>query len=399
MTEAPDPRDDVVAPQSEFDVVVKGGRVIDPAVGLDEQLDVGFAGGRLRALEPEISAARASTVIDASNAIVVAGLVDLHGHYFASGYPFAVPPDAACLPHGVTTAVDAGTSGWVNFPAFRKTDMQATVRLFALLNVCALGLTPRAAGVPELSDMRFAQVEQAVQAIRDNRDVVVGVKARATTEASSPEDILPALAIGRRIADEAGGMLMLHLSGSPVAVGDLLTSLRSGDVVTHCFHGRGSTILDDRGRVRADVRAARAEGVLFDVGHAGFHCAIDIARRALAEGFAPDTLSSDAFRFPGGADAPTLTEVMTVFLALGMSLNDVVAAVTCRPADVLGRAPGIGRLVPGVSEDAAVIAVRSRRRTLHDQDGGQVESDIELEAVCTVRAGRVVHSVVNDARY
>ncbi|OGK83138.1 MAG: dihydroorotase [Candidatus Rokubacteria bacterium GWC2_70_16] len=371
----------------DFDLILRGGTVVDPGQGVEGPCDVAFANGRVAAVAPDLSVT-ATEAIDVTGKLVTPGLIDLHGHFFHRGQPLFVDPDELCLPGGVTTAVDAGSSGWATYAGFREYVIQrAETRVLAFLHLATTGLATVAAGVGELEDFRFAQEERTRDALRRFPELL-GLKVRIQRAATGEANALPALDMARRICDEAGTRLMVHISGTPIPLEAILERLRPGDIATHIFNGHEHGILDGAGQVLPAVRDAAARGVILDVAHAGVHFDVEVARAALAQGLPPTTLSTDMVRPAVARRMYDLLGVMSTFLALGLPLPEVIRAVTEAPARAIGQAGKLGALVPGACGDAAVLALEEGDFTFGDAAGHDIKAAQRFVPVLTVRAGR-----------
>ncbi|HEY7602147.1 MAG TPA: amidohydrolase/deacetylase family metallohydrolase [Methylomirabilota bacterium] len=369
------------------DLLLTGGHVVDPLSGVDGRRDVAFASGRVAAVDATIPRETAREVVDVSGAYVAPGLIDLHAHAFIAGHDLGIETDAVCSSTGVTTLCDAGSTGAANFAGLREYVMaRVETRVLAFVHVAAIGLTHVAIG--EHCYLEYSDPDMAAGVAREHRDVVLGVKVRIQKEVVAQHGLEP-LRRGIRAADAAGVPVIVHVNNPPVEYGEVLALLRPGDIVSHFLHGRGSGILDGEGRLKDAVVAARRRGVVFDVAHGRNHVNFPVARRALEQGFQPDTISSDLTR-PGRAgvvrDLPT---TLSKFLSLGMPLADVVRAATAAPARAIGRSGGLGALVPGAAGDAAVFAVDEGRFPYQDADGNVLEGAKRWAPRLTVRAGRV----------
>jgi len=330
--------------------VLRGGRVVDPGTGVDAELDVVIEGGTLAALcaPGALPAGPGDTVLDVAGALVVPGLIDLHAHWY-EGSPYGVEPRAN-LRGGVTCAVDAGTAGFESFGAFRRFAIDpAPVRIFAFVHIAAAGLA--ASMVGELEEIRYARPVETAEVIRAHRDVAVGVKVRLGTQAAGG-NVRAALELALEAGELAGVPLMVHIADG-ADVPWVVSRLRPGDIVTHALTANGMGILDG-GRVRPEVRAARARGVLFDVGHGCGSFSWDVARRALEDGFAPDTISTDLHRYSIGGPVIDLPTTMAKLSHLGMSRDEVLASVTARPAAAIGH-PELGALRVGGPADVTIL--------------------------------------------
>jgi dihydroorotase len=369
-----------------YDLVLKGGHVIDPASGVDARRDVAFSTGRVAAVDADIPAGAARETVDVRGAYVAPGLIDLHAHAFIAGHDLGVRTDPICAATGVTTLCDAGSTGAGNFEGLREFVMaRAETRVLAFLHIAAIGLAHLAIG--EHSFLDYSDPDLAAGVAREHRDVIVGIKVREQIEVVGGHGLEP-LRRGLSAAEAAGVPVIVHVNNPPVEYGEVLALLRPGDIVSHFLHGRGSGILDERGRIKAAVLDARRRGVLFDVAHGRNHVNFPVARQALEQAFYPDTISSDLTR-PGHAtivrDLPT---TLSKFLSLGMPLAEVVRAATAAPARAIGRSD-LGSLAIGAAADAAVFVVEEGRFPYQDADGHTLEGHHRWVPRLTVRAGRV----------
>ncbi len=368
-----------------YDVIIRGGRVIDPRNKVDGVLDVGLRDGKVSVVG-DLSGANASDVIDAAGKLVTPGLIDLHTHLFKDFSIFGIDVDELSPRTGVTTSVDTGTAGWINYAGFRKVIMEpAETRVLAYVNLSGVGLPYRRG---EMVYEGYVQAGECAQAISRFPDGTIGVKVRLYRGVGGDADLRDLLEIALEAARRCDKPLMIHISGSDVPLPDLLEPLRPGDVITHCYHGDEiASILDRSGKVTSQVRDARERGVIFDIGHGVGSFSFDVGRKAMDDGFPPDTISSDIHSL--GINGPTfdLPTTMTKFHHLGMPLNDIIARVTSAPAEAIGY--DLGHLSPGVTGDVAVFEEEAGSFELTDADDVTVVSEKRFACNATIKAGKV----------
>jgi dihydroorotase len=373
----------------QYDLLLKGGDVVDPSQDLRQHSDIAFRDGHVAALAPNLPVNSAREVIDVSGHLVTPGLIDIHGHFFYRGWPGAVDPDVACLPNGVTTAVDAGSTGWGNYQALKDYILTpCDTRVYAFVHLCATGLTSLTARIGELQNLAFAQIDQAIRCIDENRDNVLGIKVRIDHRATGEANALPALEMARQVADATQSRMMVHVSGTPIPLVRIFDLMQPGDVATHILNGHANGILDGNGRILDEVREARKRGIILDVGHAGVHFDLTVGRAAVSQDFWPDTLSTDIHTPPPDRVVYDLLGVMSTFLALEMPLPGVIASVTANAAAAIGQENELGTLRVGSAGDAAVLDLQEGDFTFVDAAGNQVQAGQKLASVLTVKDGQ-----------
>ena len=374
-----------------YDLALTGGRLLDPAQGINnEPRDVAFKDGKVAAVAHRIDFSQAAQSIDATGKLITPGLVDLHGHFYHGGNGSAVPADQTCLSSGVTTGVDAGSAGFLNYGAMRDYVFPAhRTRLLAFLHIGAVGLAANRALGGGLHDMRIINVAETAQAIRENPGFLFGVKVRMHYDAVARWNAHEAMSKAREAATAAGVPLMVHISGTPIPLPEVLEHLGPGDIATHAFNGLPENMLDNAGKVRPEVRAAADRGVIMDVAHAGIHCDVAVVKAAMDQGIIPDTISTDVHIAPPGRIVYLMNDLVSKFHAMGMPLADAVAASTSRPAQILGLQDTIGSLAVGMAGDAAVWEQRQGRFVWHDMAGHNVEGQLRLDTFATIKAGAV----------
>lgn len=371
----------------DYDLAILGGTLLDPAQGVRARLDVAFTGGRVAAVAPSIEPAKCASTIDATRQLVLPGLIDAHVHVFPGVSHYGVSADKTCLPHGVTTVVDAGSAGADTFTGFRQYVIEASrTRILAHINISTMGMLSRRIG--ELDDIAWAHVPETLQTIKRNRDVVLGVKVRLTRELVGRGGGLTPLTLAREAADAAGVPLMVHPQRSWAdSLDEVLAVLREGDILTHTYHGLEQGILDEHGRVRRSVIAARDRGVSFDVGHGEGSFDWGVCESALAQDLPPTTISSDLHRYNVDGPVHDLLTTLSKFVLLGVDLMDAVRMVTEVPARQIGRAGELGTLRVGAIADAVVLDLRDGRFELVDSAGAVRVSEQQLVPSVVVKDG------------
>ena len=373
----------------DYDLLVAGGTVLDPASGRNGRFDVAIQDGRIAAIEPRVAPERAARVLDVRGCHVTPGLIDFHVHSYWGVNPYGFDADPICTQSGVTTAVDAGSSGSINFPGFKRFIAEsARTRMLAFVCLAQHGVLQNP---KELRDMAFADPEGAARTVRENRDVGVGIKVRLD-EPSVLENGREALRLAIQAAEASGTPIMVHIGYTALSIEEIAETLRPGDVITHCFTPLTPSIVDEQGRLRPAVRAAHERGVIFDVGHANRHFTFDIVRACLAQGLAPDVISTDLHAFSPGGPVVDMPTTLTKLLAVGMPLEQVIAGATIAPARVIGWDDRLGRLEVGREADVAVLELMDAPLTLRDCAGNTLEASQYLRARHTIRRGAVVSS-------
>lgn len=372
-----------------YDIVIRGGEVIDPSQGLRKVCDVAVQGNRIAAVEESIDASGTHQVIDARGQLVVPGLIDLHVHVYEHS-PFGLDADSLCAAGGVTTMLDAGTAGSYNFDAFRRETIdRARTQIFSLVNLSCIGLI--AANLGELLDRRYADPEGVVTTIARNPDVAVGVKIRAGTHIiGAGEQGWANLRDAIQAARDSGTWLMVHIGESPMSIPELAEALAPGDCITHCFKGGSTRVTDDSGRVWEAIHAAAERGVIFDVGHGFGSFQWEVVQAALDDGFEPTTISTDIHTRNLHGPVYDMPTTMSKFLMLGTPLERVIEMSTTRPARILNQAGELGTLKVGSVADIAVLEQHTGRFVFTDSYRQQRIGEQLLTAATTVRRGEIV---------
>jgi dihydroorotase len=363
-----------------YDLMIKGGRVIDPSVGLDAVRDVAIAGGRIAAVEASI-AGDATDTIDARGKIVSPGLIDIHTH---AGRSKEGP--LLALQDGVTGWIDAGSGGADNIDQIAAVARAAPQIGRALVNIARTGVAPGG----ELHDINRANVALAQGAIARNRDVVVGVKARLSNNVAGAND-LEALRRAQEAAAPFNLPVMIHVGQNYSPMRTILPLLKRGDIVTHMYAPGMNGILDDKGNLFPDVTAARRRGILFDFGNGvADHFDWDTVEKATKQGFWPDTFSTDwnvMSKTTGVVDFPN---VMSKFIMFGMPLGQIIACATVNAARLFPSFDDRGTLNVGAPADVTILELRDGTFEFLDNYKGTRTGRQRLFPAVTVLAGKPV---------
>jgi len=382
----------------DYDLLLSGGTVLDPAAGGDEagprRADVAIAGGRIAAVAPSLPHERARRTIDVRSGLVTPGLIDLHTHVYWGGTSLGVDPDALSAASGVTTHVDAGSSGAGNFPGFRRHLIErAQVRVLPFLNISFAGIFAfsRRVMVGESIDLRLLNVHEAVRVGHEHRDLIVGMKVRLGLIAGEGRG-LPPLQHTLQAAEALGVRMMVHTDNPPPTRREVLPLLRKGDILTHAFRPfpNGPTVDPGvTGRILPELWEARERGVVIDIGHGMGSFSFESAEACLAQGFLPDVISSDVHALCIDGPAYDLPTTMSKLLSLGMPLERVIAAATSAPARAIGR-PDLGTLRPGSPADVTVLDDRTGAFEYVDVTGRTMTGRRRLVPVLTIAGGEVL---------
>ena len=352
---------------SKFDIVLAGGRVIDPSQGLDTVTDIGFADGKVAAIGVDLPRIGDVKVHDVSGKLVTPGLIDLHTHVYWGGTSIGIDPTDYARRCGTTTMIDAGTAGAGNFAGFRAHVIEACdARILAYLNISFAGIFAFSDDVMvgESEDVRLLHARACLNVANLHRDLLVGIKVRVGARASGSMGYAP-LDIAIEVAEETGMPVMCHLDWPPPSRRDVVSRLREGDILTHCFRPFPASPARGDGRIREEILEARERGVLFDIGHGMGSFGFATAEAMLEAGFLPDAISSDVHSLSIKGPAYDQLVTLSKFLALGMSVNDVIAASTSGPARAIRR-PDLGTLAIGAIGDATVLEITDNAIELTD---------------------------------
>jgi dihydroorotase len=384
-----------MGPDDKFDLLIRNANVMDPSQSLSGKRDIGIRFGKIELIDATIAPERAQRVMDAAGRLVTPGLIDLHCHTYPYGSAIGIPADELVAHQCTTTVVSAGDGGANNFAAFRRFVVPASrTRQFAFVHIAVAGL----AGfpVPELFNIDYAQPEVAARAVAENADMVLGVKVRMSENVIARHGTEP---LKRAIkACELSGVpakIMCHIGGvaDQALMSQILDLLRPGDVLTHCYSGApnnagmGTNIVQD-GKLLPAALAAKKRGVIFDIGHGGGSFDYTIAEAAIQQGCPPDTISSDVHVFSANTPGmPYLPWVMSKFIGMGFSMQEVISMATTAPARVIGRIPKHGTLQVGAPADLSIFELVEGAVSFVDTRNNKRDGKVYLKPSGTVVAG------------
>ena len=376
-----------------FDVIFRGGRVFDPGTGLDCVMDVATRGHRIAAMG-HLGEVKSRVEVNASGCLVLPGLIDFHVHAFWGGNEASCLPDVSCLPHGVTTCVDAGSAGTSNFHIFHTLAQYGITRVRAQINVSPTGLATRL--FSEDVAPQHIDRDRLAFCVERYKDFLIGLKIRAGAETLGTLGLEP-VKTAAALARNFGLPLVVHTTGIPCPPGDLLDCLSAGDIYTHAFQGKANPIADETtGKLDPAVLKARERGVLFDATRGMKNGAFSVMRNAFAEGFFPDIIGSDInVRSLGEDPGFSLPYSLSCFLNLGMPLAEIIRACTATPAKLLGMEGEIGTLKENALADITMFALREVPCSFFDARRERLRGDRMLVPLLTMKDGKIFHRTLD----
>ncbi len=373
-----------------YDLLIRGGTVIDPSQSIHALNDVAVEAGKIARVAPGIPVEEAVRVIDVPGKLVTPGLIDLHTHVYDGVNGNGVRADLGGVNAGVTTMVDAGSAGCDTFGGFPKHIIPNNdTEIICFLHICRTGL----ATTPDIFSPSSIDLDNTIRVVSENRDVITGIKARMVSPALEIMGMeMPRLA--KRAAKEAGVKLMVHIGDTekrydPNVIRELLPILEEGDIVTHLFTANPGGVLDEKGELVPEAKEAKDRGVWLDTAHGRSNFSFDVGQRVLDQDLIPHCISTD-LTLPGRVrTVHSMTEMMTRFLAMEFTMDQVVAMSTINPANAIGEGGRLGTLEVGRHADISVLGIEEGDWVVHDVVGGSKRTEKAVVPVLTVKKGQV----------
>ena len=372
-----------------YDLLLKGGTVVDPSVGLHGVHDIAIQGGKIARLAPTIGREEATQVVDVAGKLVMPGLIDLHAHVFGGFISNGVHPDVGGVYAGVTTIVDAGSAGCATFGGFPNHVIpRCHTEIIPFMHICQTGLATR----PDIIAESSIDLEGTLRVADQYKGLICGIKARMVSPALEIFGLeMPRLA--RRAARESGIKLMVHIGDTEQrydanVIRGLLPLLDAGDILTHYFTANPGGVLDANGKLVPEAREAANRGVWFDTAHGQRNFSFDVGRRIIDQGLLPHCISTD-LTVPGRLNTVhSMTEIMTRFLGLGFTLEQVVTMSTANPARAIGAEQRLGSLAVDRQADISVLDLNDGDWVVYDVLGAGLRVHKAFVPVLTVKRGQ-----------
>ncbi len=376
-----------------YDLLIKNGRVIDPAQQLDDRLDIAINGDKIACLFENISPTESNQVINAQGKIVTPGLIDSHCHVYSKQDPPGTEPDTVGVNQGVTMVVDGGSAGQATFDDLKKEIATAHTTVYCLLHIGSLGQK----FPPELRDWEEIDLDATAATIQANRDLIRGIKIRLLGDLVSREGV-EVVKTAQKIAKRFDLPLVVHMGDlkqrvAPTLTQETLPLLESGDILTHLYNPNWGGCMRDDGTFLPELRQAMQRGVILDIGRGRIHFSFEVAKNGLSQGILPTTISSDIVA-PSITDRVYgLTAVMSTLLELGLKLAQVIEMSTINPARALSLDDRIGSLKPGMVADISILNLLSGKWTIVDSEQKTLTLTQLLSPDSTIKSGIPVPTV------
>ena len=375
-----------------YNLLIKGGRVIDPAQNIDDKLDTAISEGKIAKVAKDIPAQESERVVDARGKIVTPGLIDLHCHVYDSIYNNSVEPDAAGVRQGVTTVVDGGSAGQATFGGFPKYVIPSSrTTIFCFLHLGSLGLSVK----PELRDWEEIDLDATAATIESNRDVIKGVKLRLVGGNIVASAGVKMVEMAKKTAKKFELPIMVHIGDesekiSPTLTQEFLPLMESGDILSHVFTAKLGGIMRPDSTVLPELKEAMRRGVVMDVARGRFNLSFEVARKSMAQGILPTTLSTDLTTLSINGPVYGLTVTMSEFMALGLDLKQIIEMTTINPARALSIDGRRGSLKPGMDADVSILELLSGTWKLEGPEQQTIQVTKLIAPSMTVKSGKLI---------
>jgi len=374
-----------------YDLLIKGGRVIDPAQNIDDKLDIAISGDKIATVAKDIPSQESQRVVDARDKIVTPGLIDLHCHVYDSILNIGVEPDDAGVKQGVTTVVDGGSAGQATFGGFPKYVIPASrTTVFCFLHLGSLGLSI----TPELKDWEEIDLDAITATIESNRNIIKGIKLRLVGNlvASAGVEVVKT---AKKTAKKFGLPIMVHIGDidkqvSPTLTQEFLPLMEPGDILSHVFTAKPGKILRPDGTVLPELREAMERGVVLDVANGRYNYSLEVAQKSMAQGILPTTLSTDLTLPSLTGPVYGLTVTMSKFMTLGLDLKQIIEMTTINPARAINAEDRIGSLKPGMDADVSILELLSGTWGLEDSEQEIIEATTLIAPSITIKSGQLI---------
>ena len=375
-----------------FDLILKGGHIIDPSQELNSLADIGLYNGRILKIQKGLNLSNAKKVIDVSKCILTPGLIDLHTHVYWGGTSLGIDAEEFCRKSAVTTAIDTGSTGPGNFAGFKRHIIEKSkVNILAFLHISHAGIyafSPRVM-VGESENISLMDPKTAIEVIEENRDYIIGVKVRLGKNTSGKNGIKP-LNFAKNVAMETRLPLMVHIDDAPPSYSEILNQMRPLDILTHCFRPPPNAAISSNKKILPAVLEARERGVLFDVGHGMGSFSFEVTRSMLNEKFFPDTISSDIHAMCLDGPAHDLVTTMSKFLNLGMPIYEIIKSCTLNASSAINR-PEIGKLEIGSVANISILKIEQGNFKFFDVTNQKLTGKEKIIAKGVVLNGELWH--------
>ena len=376
-----------------FDLILKGGHVIDPSQDFNSQADIGLYNGKILKIKKKLNLNSAKEVIDVSQCVLTPGLIDLHTHVYWGGTSLGINAEAFCRKSAVTTAIDTGSTGPGNFAGFKSHVIEKSeVNILAFLHISHAGIYAFSTRVMvgESENISLMDPKTAIEVIEENRDYIVGVKVRLGKNTSGKNGIAP-LNFAKNVATETKLPLMVHIDDAPPSYSEVLDKMRPFDILTHCFRPLPNAPISANKNILPAVLHARERGVLFDIGHGMGSFSFEVAQSMLKEKFFPDTISSDIHAMCINGPAHDLITTMSKFLHLGMPLYDVIKSCTLNASLAINR-PNIGNLKIGSAADISILKIQQGNFNFFDATNQKLIGKEKIVVKGVILNGKLWHN-------